>query len=67
MLKVRKETIKAAQYMSKLSVEEFAHKIGLSYGSYRNYIGNARNFTLKHILIIQALSGIPIQNFFEEI
>lgn len=66
MLKVRKETIKAARYMTSLEAEEFAHKIGLSYGSYRNYMNGFGEFKLKHILIAQALSGIPIQNFFEE-
>lgn len=67
MLQLNKRTIKAAELLSKLTREEWAKAVGVTPGSYRNKIAGSKNFTLNQILIMQDLSGLPIQNFFEPI
>ena len=65
MLQVNKRTIKIAELSSNLSREDWAKALGLTKGSYRNKMCGSKNFTLNQILIMQDLSGLPIQNFFE--
>lgn len=65
MLQVNKKTFDEAQKITGLTTEAFARKLGLSKASYYNIkCTNSRQFTLKHILRAQDLSGISIANFF---
>lgn len=65
MLQVNKKTFDEAQKITGLTTEAFARKLGLSKASYYNIkCTSSRQFTLKHILRAQDLSGIPIANFF---
>lgn len=65
MLQVNKKTFDEARKITGLTTEAFARKLGLSKASYYNIkCTNSRQFTLKHILRAQDLSGIPIANFF---
>lgn len=65
MLQVNKKTFDEAQKITGLTTEAFARKLGLSKASYYNIkCTNSRQFTLKHILRAQDLSGISILNFF---
>lgn len=66
MLQVNKRTIKIAELSSNLSREEWAKALGLTKESYKTKFSYSKNFTLKQILIMQDLSGLPIQNFFED-
>lgn len=68
MLQVNKKTFDEAQKITGLTTEAFARKLGLSKASYYNIkCTNSRQFTLKHILRAQDLSGISILNFFTHI
>lgn len=65
MLQVNKKTFDEAQKITGLTTEAFARKLGLSKASYYNIkCTSSRQFTLKHILRAQDLSGISILNFF---
>lgn len=65
MLQVNKKTFDEAQKITGLTTEAFARKLGLSKASYYNIkCTKSRQFTLKHVLRAQELSGIPIANFF---
>lgn len=65
MLQVNKKTFDEARKITGLTTEAFARKLGLSKASYYNIkCTSSRQFTLKHILRAQDLSGIPIANFF---
>lgn len=65
MLQVNKKAIKIAEYMSNMNHEDWVKALGLTKGSYRTKMARSGNFTLRQILTIQNLSGLPIQNFFE--
>lgn len=65
MLQLNKKTIKIAELMSNLSREEWAKALGLTKGSYKSNIGHNK-FTLKQILIMQNLTNLPIELFFEQ-
>lgn len=65
MLKVNMKTVKIAELTSNLNREEWARALGLTKGSYRNKTCGDKSFTLRQILKMQELSGLPIQNFFE--
>ncbi len=68
MLQVNKKTFDEAQKITGLTTEAFARKLGLSKASYYNIkCTSSRQFTLKHILRAQDLSGISILNFFTHI
>ena len=68
MLQVNKKTFDEAQKITGLTTEAFARKLGLSKASYYNIkCTSTRQFTLKHILRAQDLSGISILNFFTHI
>lgn len=65
MLQVNKKTFDEAQEITGLTTEAFAKRLGLGIHSYYNIkCTKSRQFTLKHILRAQELSGIPIANFF---
>lgn len=67
MLQVNKKTFDEAQKVTGLTMVAFAEKLGLKVRSYRSKKSDkSKNFTLKHILRAQELSGIPITNFFTE-
>lgn len=68
MLQVNKKTFDEAQKITGLTTEAFARKLGLSKASYYNIkCTSSRQFTLKHILRAQDLSGISIAIFFAHI
>lgn len=65
MLQVNKKTFDEAQEITGLTTEAFAKRLGLGIHSYYNIkCTKSRQFTLKHVLRAQELSGIPIANFF---
>lgn len=65
MLQVNKKTFDEAQEITGLTTEAFAKRLGLGIHSYYNIkCTKSRQFTLKHVLRAQDLSGIPITNFF---
>ena len=65
MLQVNKKTFDEAQEIIGLTTEAFAKRLGLGIHSYYNIkCTKSRQFTLKHVLRAQELSGIPIGKFF---
>ena len=65
MLQVNKKTFDEAQKITGLTTEAFAKRLGLGIHSYYNIkCTKSRQFTLKHVLRAQELSGISILNFF---
>lgn len=66
MLQVNKKTFDEAQEITGLTTEAFAKRLGLGIHSYYNIkCTKSRQFTLKHVLRAQELSGIPIANFLQ--
>ena len=67
MLKVNKERVIQIQSEMGLTNEGMAKKLGLTKVSYCGIKSmDSRNFTLKHILICQEMTGESIANFFKQ-
>lgn len=62
----KQKTFDEAQEITGLTTEAFAKRLGLGIHSYYNIkCTKSRQFTLKHVLRAQELSGIPIANFLQ--